>query len=55
MDVLAPESSDKRVSRKASKRVSCHQVAMVGPVRFLYSLFALQTWVVHVQLDLIGR
>ena len=55
MAVLAPESSDKGVSRKASKRVSCHQVAMVGSVRSLYLLFALQIWVVHVQLDLIGR
>ena len=51
--VLAPESSDKGVSRKASKRVSCHQVAMVGSVRSLYLLFALQ--ICPVQLDLIGR
>ena len=55
MDVLAPESSDKRVSRQASKRVSCHQVAMVGPVRSLDLLFAFQILVVHVQLDLMGR
>ena len=55
MDVLAPESSNKGMSRKASKRVSCHQVAMVGPVRSLYLQFALQTWVPYVQLDLIGR